>query len=80
MYLYIRDLPSFTPTCAQTVFTECVSAVVSEMSPNCSPPKLDSGTPSITLGDFPLRNELGVNLPLSSAAVAVTTLKVDPGG
>ena len=45
MYLNIVSLPSFSPTCAQQVLTELVRAVVMSMSPNCSPPELESGTP-----------------------------------
>ena len=41
----------------QTVLTEFVSAVVRVMGPNCSPPKFDSGTPPITLGDLPLTTD-----------------------
>ena len=39
-----------------------------------------SGTPETVLGDLPLTVEFGVYRPLSMAAVAVTTLKVEPGG
>jgi hypothetical protein len=31
------------------------------------------------IGELPLITEPGVNFPVSSAAVAVTTLKVEPG-
>ncbi len=50
------------------------------MSPNCSPPAFESGTPPIVCGDAPLSTEIGVNSPESSAAVAVTTFIVEPGG
>src|SRR6266480_4103664 len=80
MYLNIVSLPSFSPICAHHVLTELVRAVVMSMSPNCSPPEFESGTPSMVFGELPLRTELGVNWPLSSAAVAVTTFIVDPGG
>ena len=39
-----------------------------------------SGTPLMTFGLEPLMNESGVYLPVSSAAAAVTTLNVEPGG
>jgi hypothetical protein len=39
-----------------------------------------SGTPEIFLPFLPLTVEFGLYLPLSSAAVAVTALKVEPGG
>ena len=38
------------------------------------------GTPLIVRGDEPSTIESGVYLPLSSAAAAVTTLNVEPGG
>ena len=79
MYLYIVAVPTFSPTWANTVLTELVSASVSEIEPNCSPPAFESGTPSMLIGELPLITELGVNFPVSSAAVAVTTLKVEPG-
>ena len=50
------------------------------MSPNCSLPALNSGTPLMVCGEFPLRTLDGVNLPESSAAAAVTTFIVEPGG
>ncbi len=50
------------------------------MSPNCSPPAFESGSPSIVCGEAPLRTLDGVNWPESSAAAAVTTFMVDPGG
>ena len=80
MYSYIVSLPSRSPTCAQTVLTEFVSAVVSVTGPKSSLPKLESGTPPIVFGELPLSTESGVKRPLSSAAVAVTTLNVEPGG
>ena len=72
--------PSFSPTSAQTVLTEFVSANVRSMSPKDSPPKLFSGTPEISLPFSPLTRESGRYWPLSSAAAAVTTFIVDPGG
>ncbi len=50
------------------------------MSPNCSPPAFDSGTPPIVCGEWPLSTLFGVNSPESSAAAAVTTFIVEPGG
>ena len=73
-------LPSFSPTSAQTVLTECVSASVSVMSPKLSLPKLRRGTPEIGLRLRPLMRDCGVKRPLSIAAIAVTTLNVEPGG
>ena len=49
------------------------------MSPNCSPPAFDSGTPPISWGERPLSIVSGVNSPESSAAAAVTTFIVEPG-
>ena len=69
-----------SPTCAQTVFTELVSASVRLIGPKSSPPELASGTPLTSRGDEPSTTESGVYLPLSSAAAAVTTLNVEPGG
>ena len=50
------------------------------ISPKSSPPKLSSGVPEITLPFSPLTVESGSYLPLSSAAAAVTTFIVEPGG
>ncbi len=80
MYSYIVSPPSFSPTCAKTVLTEWVSASVSEMSPKSSPPSFARGTPEILIPLSPLITESGVNWPLSSAAAAVTTFIVEPGG
>ena len=80
MYWAIVLLPSFSPTSAHTVLTELVSASVSVMSPKSSLPKLFSGTPEIFLPFSPLTVESGVYSPVSSAAVAVTILNVEPGG
>ena len=62
------------------MLTEFVSASVRVIRPKLFPPKFVSGTPSISFGDFPSTNDCGVKRPLSIAAVAVTTLKVEPGG
>ena len=56
-----------------------VSAVVRSMSPKLWPSSFCSGTPEMTL-PLPLTVESGVYLPLSIAAIAVTTLNVEPGG
>ena len=40
---------------------------------------LDSGTPEISTPLRPLTVDSGVKRPVSMAAVAVTTLKVEPG-
>ena len=53
---------------------------MNEIGPKLVPPALASGTPEISFGDEPSMIDSGVSLPLSSAAVAVTTLKVEPGG
>ena len=59
---------------------EKVRASASETTPATSPPALHSGCASTVMQlPPPLIVVVGVNLPLSSAAVAVTTLKVDPG-
>ena len=62
------------------MLTELVSASVSVIGPKLCPPEFSSGAPLIVLGDEPSMIVSGVTLPLSSAAVAVTTLKVEPGG
>ena len=62
------------------MFTELVRASVKEIGPKLWPPELASGTPLMVFGDEPSITVSGVNLPLSSAAVAVTTLNVEPGG
>ena len=80
MYSCIVERPSLTPTSAQTVLTECVSASVSVMSPKSSLPKLFSGVPEMTFPFLPLTRESGWYLPESIAAVAVTVLNVEPGG
>ena len=72
--------PSFSPTSAQTVLIEFVSANVRSTSPKSSPPKLLSGTPEIVLPLRAVTRESGVYCPLSSAAAAVTTFIVEPGG
>ena len=80
MYLVIVARPSDSATCAQTVLTEKVRAVVRSIGPKLWSLSLDSGTPEIVTGELPLTTEFGVYLPLSIAAVAVTTLNVEPGG
>ena len=80
MYSAIVDLPSFSPIVAHAVLTECVSASVSVIWPKFSLPKLRSGTPEIGLRLRPLTVEFGVKRPESIAAIAVTTLNVEPGG
>ena len=80
MYSYIVSVPRSSATSAQTVLTELVSAVVRGISPKLSPPAFSSGTPEITLPDSPLTVSSTSNSPLSSAAVAVTTFIVEPGG
>ena len=62
------------------MLTEFVSAVVRSMSPNCSLPKLFSGAPETVCGLRPSSVEPGSNLPVSSAAAAVTAFIVEPGG
>ena len=72
--------PTSSPTWAKTVLTEFVSASVNEIGPKFSPPKFASGTPLKVCGEAPSMIDSGVTLPVSSAAVAVTTLNVEPGG
>ena len=60
MYFAIVCLPSFSPTDAHAVLTECVSASVSVIWPKFSLPKLRSGTPEIGLRFLPLTVESGV--------------------
>ncbi len=62
------------------MLTEFVSAVRMSMTPNCSPPALASGTPLKSCGEEPSSVWSGVAVPESSAAAAVTTLNVEPGG
>src|SRR5947209_15289002 len=80
MYLVIVPRPSCSPTWAQTVFTENVSASVRLVGPKLWLLSFESGTPEMVTGELPLTVESGVKRPLSSAAAAVTTLNVEPGG
>jgi hypothetical protein len=80
MYLVIVPRPRLSATCAHTVLTENVSAVVRSMLPKLWLASLASGTPETFFGESPLTTEPGVYLPLSIAALAVTTLNVEPGG
>src|SRR5215208_2626541 len=80
MYCCIVRPPSFSPTSAQTVLTELVSANVRSMSPKSSLPKLFNGAPEISLPLRPLTREPGSYLPESIAAEAVTVFMVEPGG
>ncbi len=80
MYSNMVRFPTRSPTSPQTVLTELVSACVRVTGPKSSPPKFASGTPPISLGELPSTTDCGVNFPESSAAVAVTTLNVEPGG
>ena len=79
MYSTSVSAPTRSPTCAKTVFTELVSASVNEIGPKSCPPEFSSGAPLIVLGEEPSMTVSGETLPVSSAAVAVTTLKVEPG-
>src|SRR5438874_8882099 len=80
MYLVIVERPTLSATCAHTVLTENVSALVKSIRPKLWLPSFCRGTPEIVFGESPLTTEFGVYLPLSIAAVAVTTLNVEPGG
>ena len=63
------------------MLTEFVSAVVSVIVAELLVGEvLTAACPEIVIGDLPLTVESGVNLPLSSAAAAVTTFIVEPGG
>ena len=62
------------------MLTELVSAVVMSMSPKLAPPEFASGTPLISFGESALSTVSGSNSPESSAAAAVTTFIVEPGG
>ena len=79
MYSAIVSGPSCSATCAQTVFTEFVNAAVSVIR-RLRFEKFCSGAPEISIGDEPSTTDSGVNPPLSSAAAAVTTFIVEPGG
>src|SRR5437763_9954911 len=72
--------PTLSATWAQIVLIEYVSAVVSDWGPHDWLPSFDSGTPETLIGELPFTVESGAYLPLSIAAVSVTTLKVEPGG
>src|ERR671923_1509229 len=80
MYSTSVSRPTRSPTWAKTVLTELVSASVKLIGPKLCPPAFSSGTPLMVLGEDPSITVVGVTLPLSSAAVAVTALKVEPGG
>ena len=80
MYFVIVRRPRLSPTWAHTVLTEYVSALIRSIGPKLWLSSFWSGTPEIVFGELPLTIEFGVYLPLSIAAVAVTTLNVEPGG
>ncbi len=80
MYSTSVSRPTSSPTCANTVLTEFVSASVNEIGPKLWPPEFSSGTPEIVFGEEPSMIESGRTRPVSSAAAAVTTLNVEPGG
>src|SRR5690349_21231667 len=80
MYLVRVSRPRRSATWAHTVLTENVSAVVRSMAPKLWLLSFDRGTPEMVFGESPLTVEFGVNMPLSIAATAVTTLNVEPGG
>ncbi len=72
-------LPTRSATCAHTVLTDFASAWVSVICPKVSFSSFCSGTPETRTSLRPSTVDSRVNLPESIAAVAVTTLNVDPG-
>ena len=79
MYSTIVSVPSCSPTWAQYVLTEFVSAsVMLHDRPEVLPAGVRERTPEIPESAFSVVE--GSNSPESSAAVAVTTFIVEPGG
>ena len=62
------------------MLTEFVSASVMSIVPKSSPPAFASGTPEMSIPESAFSVVEGSNSPESSAAVAVTTFIVEPGG
>ena len=72
-------MPTRSATCAHTVLTDLARPWVSVSSPKFSFWSFCKGTPEMRTLARPLTVDSGVNAPLSIAAVAVTTLNVEPG-
>ena len=80
MYSNRVSSPTRSPTWANQVLTELVSAS-SRVRPEYEVPKsFSSGWPWTSSEPGASIGVSGVIVPLSSAAAAVTTLKVEPGG
>ena len=71
---------SSEPICAKTVLIECVSAFDRSVAPKRSPLSLWIACPYSVNVPVSTKRLVGVNLPLASAAAAVMTLNVEPGG
>ena len=62
------------------MLTELVKASVAVISPKLWPPEFSRSMPLISFGESAFSTVSGSNSPESSAAAAVTTFIVDPGG
>ena len=71
--------PSSTPSGANTELHEWAK-LLRKLPPQNSPPAFSSSTPSMIAALSTGNSVLGLTMPASSAAVAVTILKVEPGG
>jgi hypothetical protein len=80
MYSKRVSSPTLAPTWANQVLTELVSAVSSAIGPQLWLKSLLSSCPSSMIVPGASIVVSGVIVPLSRAAAAVTTLKVEPGG
>ena len=80
MYSNSVSWPTCSPSWANQVLTEFVSAVSRVIEPQSWLKSLASGWPWTSSEPGALIVVSGVIAPLSSPAAAVTTLKVEPGG
>ena len=74
-----RSAPTLTPSGANTELQEWAKLSV-KVPPHSSPLALESGTPSIRAELTTSNSSVGLTSLWSSAAVVVTSLKVEPGG
>ena len=80
MYSTSVSGPTASPTFAKAVLTELVSASRIEIEDCEKSPELASGTPLKVCGEVPSTVSSGPKASESSAAEAVTTFIVEPGG
>ena len=80
MYSNIVSAPTCSPSWANQVLTELVSAVSSAIGPKLLVEVVGQRLPWTSIVPGASIVVSGVIVPLSSPAAAVTTLKVEPGG